>query len=77
MSPTHEARIRCVMRFQMVTITPHMDLANNILRIEIPLTEKGKGTITVETPLEPSEEQMNSYELVEDVTIWCLTTRLV
>lgn len=55
---------------RMVLITPHVDLERGILRIDVPLTEKGKGIVTVETPLEPRPDQLAQMELVEDVTIW-------
>lgn len=55
---------------KMVTIVPKMDLTNNILSIEIPLYEKGKGNITVKTPLNPSEEELKGMELVKDISIW-------
>lgn len=55
---------------QMVTIVPKMDLPNNKLSIEIPMHEKGKGTFTVTTPLDPSEEELQDMEIVQDITIW-------
>jgi uncharacterized protein YcbX len=54
----------------MVTIVPKMDLANNLLSIEVPFHEKGKGSVTVTTPLDPSEEDLQKMELVENITIW-------
>lgn len=54
----------------MILITPHIDLQKKVLRIEIPLTEKGKGMAVVETPLEPTEDQRQSMELIEGITIW-------
>jgi hypothetical protein len=54
----------------MVTIVPKMDLANNQLSIEIPLHERGKGTLLVKTPLNPSKEELEKMELVKDITIW-------
>lgn len=55
---------------QMVLIEPHMDQDANELRIKIPLREKGKGDVTVTTPLVPTEEQLGKMELIEDITIW-------
>lgn len=54
----------------MVLIDPSVDQDRGVLRIEIPLTEKGKGTVVVETPLEPTEEQLRDMELVRGITIW-------
>lgn len=54
----------------MVLIHPHIDLERRILRIDVPLTERGKGTATVETPLEPTDEQLEKMELIEGITIW-------
>lgn len=54
----------------MVTIVPKMDQDNNLLSIMIPLHEKGKGDITVQTPLDPSEEELAKMELVEGIFIW-------
>ncbi|UZJ51398.1 hypothetical protein CBS101457_000718 [Exobasidium rhododendri] len=55
---------------QMVTIIPTMDLTNNILSIEVPLHEKGKGKTVVKTPLDPSDEELRNMELVQDINIW-------
>lgn len=55
---------------RMLLIHPHIDFARGALRIDVPLTEKGKGTISVETPLEPTEEQLSKMELVEGIKIW-------
>ncbi|PWN24926.1 hypothetical protein BDZ90DRAFT_256150 [Jaminaea rosea] len=55
---------------RMLLIHPHIDFARGVLRIDVPLTEKGKGTISVETPLEPTEEQLSKMELVEGIKIW-------
>lgn len=54
----------------MVTIVPKMDQNNNALSIMIPLHEKGKEDITVTTPLDSSEEELASMELVQDIFIW-------
>jgi hypothetical protein len=55
---------------RMVTIRPHMDLVNKVLDIHIPLNEQGKGTVTVRTPLDPSEAELDDMEIVSDITIW-------
>lgn len=55
---------------KMVTISPHMDLAKNTLRIDIPLHDRGRGTVAVRTPLDPSQEELNSMEIIQDINIW-------
>jgi uncharacterized protein len=55
---------------RMVLIEPRINEETNTLEVSIPLTHKGKGTATVSTPLEPTEEQLSSMELVKDITIW-------
>lgn len=55
---------------KMVTIVPKMDVANNVLSIEVPLHERGKGSVTVTTPLDPSEAELAAMELVQDISIW-------
>lgn len=57
---------------RMVTIAPQMDLTNNVLTINIPLREKGKGDVVVKTPLDPSVEELASMEVVDDILIWCV-----
>lgn len=58
----------------MVTIVPKMDLTNNVLSIDIPLHEKGKGLVVVKTPLDPTEEQVAKMELVQGIEIWGVKT---
>lgn len=52
---------------KMVLIHPEMDQDANILRIRVPLDE---GETTVETPLEPAQEELDKMELIEGIEIW-------
>lgn len=54
----------------MVLIVPHIDLSRGKLIIDVPLTEKGKGTKRVQTALDPTQEQLEQMELVEGISIW-------
>ncbi|PWN18609.1 hypothetical protein BCV69DRAFT_301090 [Microstroma glucosiphilum] len=55
---------------KMVLINPHIDLSSGKLIIDVPLTEKGKGTKRVQTDLDPTREQLEKMELVEGISIW-------
>ncbi|PWN46829.1 hypothetical protein IE53DRAFT_391017 [Violaceomyces palustris] len=55
---------------KMVLIHPKMDLENNKLIIDVPLNHNGKGTVSVHTPLEPSQKEIEQFELIDDITIW-------
>ncbi|CAO1620134.1 unnamed protein product [Sympodiomycopsis kandeliae] len=55
---------------QMVLIHPEMDQDSNILRITLPFDEE---KVTVEIPLEPTQEELDQYELLEGIQIWAHT----
>ncbi|KAL9940065.1 hypothetical protein V8E36_000770 [Tilletia maclaganii] len=55
---------------KMVTITPKIDIASNTLEIVIPLQDKGKGNVTVSTPLDPSADFLADKELIQGVKLW-------
>jgi len=54
----------------MVIIEPRVDKEAGLLHIKIPMHGKGEPDITVTTPLDPSPDQLASFELVQDITIW-------
>lgn len=48
-----------------------MDVAANLLRIEVPNAEEGQGSATiVETPLEPARADVEQMELIKDIELW-------
>lgn len=53
---------------QMVLIEPQMDEEGNALRIRVPLG--AKGTVTIETPLEPDANDLARMDLVKEIIIW-------
>ena len=54
----------------MVLINPRIDEKSGNLVIEIPPTDTGVPGSTVSTPLDPTEEDIKSFELIDDITIW-------
>jgi hypothetical protein len=54
----------------MVIIEPRVDKEAGLLHIKIPMHEKGEPDITVTTSLDPTPDQLASFELVQDITIW-------
>lgn len=59
----------------MVTIKPQVDSKAGLLRIEIPMGHKDQSDITVETPLDPTPEQLATYELIDGIEIWGVKVR--
>lgn len=55
---------------KMVLINPRIDEKSGNLVIEIPPTDTGVPGSTVSTPLDPTEEDIKSFELIDDITIW-------
>jgi len=54
----------------MIIIRPQVDHEAGVLRIEIPMHEKGEPDATVTTPLDPTPDQLSTYELIQGITIW-------
>jgi hypothetical protein len=55
---------------QMVIIDPRVDQRTGLLHIKIPAQRHDELGVTVTTPLDPSPDQLASYELIQDITIW-------
>jgi hypothetical protein len=55
---------------QMVIIEPRVDKEAGLLYIKIPMHWKGEPDVTVTTSLDPTPDQLASFELVRDITIW-------
>jgi hypothetical protein len=60
----------------MVIIEPQVDREAGILRIRIPMHDKGQPDVTVTTPLDPTAEQLSTYELVQEITIWGVQVKI-
>ena len=54
----------------MVVIEPRVDQEAGMLHIKIPMHEKGEADVTVAIPLDSSPDELASFELVQDITIW-------
>lgn len=55
---------------KMVLIHPRIQAERNVLSIEIPQSETGTPASTVEVSLQPSEEDVKAFEVVEGIFIW-------
>ncbi|SPC61157.1 uncharacterized protein UHOD_01487 [Ustilago sp. UG-2017b] len=55
---------------KMVLIHPKIQHESNTLSIEIPQSETGMPASKVEVALQPSEEEVKGYEVVEGIYIW-------
>lgn len=54
----------------MVTIRPVIDTEKGLLVIHVPSKQEGGEEKVVSTPLDPTEEQLKSYEFLSDIEIW-------
>ncbi|KAN0061575.1 hypothetical protein ACQY0O_006422 [Thecaphora frezii] len=61
---------------KMVLIHPRIDRQDNVLAIEIPANDAGAAAATVEIPLDPTQQQLEQCELIDDITIWYVTLQL-
>lgn len=55
---------------EMVLIHPTVDEERNKLVIKVPLTHKGKKDLIVETVLDPTQEELEKCEVLDNVFIW-------
>lgn len=55
---------------KMVLIHPRIQHEKNTLSIEIPQSENGVPASTVQVSLQPSKEQVATYEVVDGILIW-------